>query len=292
MKHILNINSLSDELIHNILRLAASYKQERPGEVLKNQYIANIFLENSTRTSSSFAIAAMNLGARVLDLHISRSSVQKGESLSDSLQTLALMGVRAAIIRHPQSGVMELLASEIALINAGDGCHQHPSQALLDSFTIEEHFGHIAGLTVVICGDILHSRVAKSNIDLLTRLGAKIRLCGPRTLVPPYLEQVEIYDHLEEALPGADIVMMLRLQLERMNGNFVPSFADYASRYCLREQHLELGQFMIMHPGPVNRDVEIESRLVESERSLIWQQVKNGVFIREAILSYILEKKL
>ncbi len=251
----------------------------------------NLFFENSTRTLASFELAGKRLGADVLNMAVGTSSVKKGETLIDTAVTLNAMKPDILVVRHQASGAADLLAQKVncAVLNAGDGTHEHPTQALLDAFTIRQHFGKIARLTIAICGDILHSRVARSNIILLNAMGARVKIIAPKTLLPKHIEQLgcEVYTSLSEGLRDVDVVMALRLQTERMQGGFLPSVKEYYYYYGISHKTLELARphAMVMHPGPANRGVEISSDLIDdTERSLVRKQVQNGVYMRQAIL--------
>jgi aspartate carbamoyltransferase catalytic subunit len=250
----------------------------------------NLFFEPSTRTQSSFEIAGKRLGAQVTNMSVKTSSVTKGETLIDTAATLNAMQPDVIIVRHPASGAVELLSQKVgcAVINAGDGAHEHPTQALLDALTIRRNKGRIEGLTVAICGDVLHSRVARSNILLLTTMGARVRVVAPSTLLPPGIERmgVEVARDMREGLNGADIVMMLRLQRERMNGSFVPSSQEYFQYFGLDQKKLSYAKpdALVMHPGPMNRGVEIDSLVADGAQSLIREQVEMGVAVRMAVL--------
>ena len=252
--------------------------------------IINAFFENSTRTLLSFEIAGKRLGADVVNMAVAQSSVKKGETLIDTAATLNAMRPDLIVVRHDQAGAVHLLARKVdcSVINAGDGQHEHPTQALLDALTIRRNKGAIEGLTVAICGDILHSRVARSNILLLTQLGARVRVCGPSTLLPSGIERmgVAVFRDMEAALDGADIVMMLRLQRERMNGAFIPSTREYYRFWGLDEDKLARAApgALVMHPGPMNRGVEIASDVADGAQSLIREQVEMGVAVRMAVL--------
>jgi aspartate carbamoyltransferase catalytic subunit len=251
----------------------------------------NLFFENSTRTLTSFELAAKRLGADVINMAVSTSSIKKGETLLDTAMTLNAMGPDVLIVRHPESGAVNLLSQKVdgAVVNAGDGRHEHPTQALLDALTIRRRRGKIQGLIVAICGDVLHSRVARSNIHLLTKLGAKVRVIAPTTLLPAQIDKmgVEVFTDMRKGLKDADVVMMLRLQLERMQGAYVPSIREYFHFYGLDYDKLEVAKpdAIIMHPGPMNRGVEIDSELADDiNRSVIREQVEMGVAVRMAVL--------
>ena len=300
-KDLLGIRELSVEEINTILDTAASFKEVSARAIkkvpaLRGKTVINLFFEPSTRTRTSFEIAAKRLSADAVNISASTSSVSKGESLIDTAQNLQAMAPDAIVIRHPSPGVPHQLSRMVSasIINGGDGAHEHPTQALLDAFTIREHKGRIRGLQVGIVGDIMHSRVARSNTHLLTKLGAHVRIAGPRTLIPvSYDKLIEnsegsltVCDHIDEAISGSDVVMMLRIQRERMTDAFFPSLKEYSIQYGLTLRRLELaaGDCIVMHPGPINRGIEISSEVVDSARSLILDQVTNGVAVRMAIL--------
>ena len=250
----------------------------------------NAFFENSTRTLLSFEIAGKRLGADVVNMHAAQSSVKKGETLIDTAMTLNAMRADVIVIRHMASGAVQLIADKVdcAVLNAGDGAHEHPTQALLDALTIRRRRGSVAGQRVVICGDLLHSRVARSNILSLTALAAEVRVCAPSTLMPPAIERMGVtpFTDFDAALDGADVVMMLRLQNERMNGGFIPSSREYHLRYGLTLDRLARAKpdALVMHPGPMNRGVEIDSLVADGAQSLIREQVEMGVAVRMAVL--------
>jgi aspartate carbamoyltransferase catalytic subunit len=300
-KDLLGIRELSVEEINTILDTAASFKEVSARAIkkvpaLRGKTVINLFFEASTRTRTSFEIAAKRLSADAVNISASTSSISKGESLIDTAQNLQAMAPDAIVIRHPSPGVPHQLSRLVSasIINGGDGAHEHPTQALLDAFTIREHKGQIAGLQVAIVGDIMHSRVARSNAHLLTKLGAHLRIAGPRTLIPigydKLIENSEgsltVCDHVDEAIAGSDVVMMLRIQRERMTDAFFPSLKEYSVQYGLTLRRLELAarDCIVMHPGPVNRGIEISSEVVDSARSLILDQVTNGVAVRMSIL--------
>ena len=254
----------------------------------------NAFFENSTRTLLSFEIAGKRLGADVVNMHAAQSSVKKGETLIDTAMTLNAMRADVIVIRHMASGAVQLIADKVdcAVLNAGDGAHEHPTQALLDALTIRRRRGSVAGQRVVICGDLLHSRVARSNILSLTALAAEVRVCAPSTLMPPAIERMGVtaFTDFDAALDGADVVMMLRLQNERMNGGFIPSTREYHLRYGLTLDRLARAKpdALVMHPGPMNRGVEIASNVADHpERSAITEQVEMGVAVRMACLDVL-----
>ena len=264
---------------------------------LKGLTIINAFFENSTRTLLSFEIAGKRLGADVVNMHAAQSSVKKGETLIDTAMTLNAMHADAIVIRHQSSGAVQLIADKVdcPVLNAGDGQHEHPTQGLLDALTIRSEKGEIAGLKIVICGDILHSRVARSNIHCLTTLGADVRVCAPPALMPADIEALKVtpYHDFDAALAGADVVMMLRLQQERMEGQFIPSPREYRHLYGLSLDRLAKAKSdaMVMHPGPMNRGIEIDSTVADlAGRSHITRQVEMGVAIRMACLDVLTRK--
>jgi aspartate carbamoyltransferase catalytic subunit len=289
---LLSIDSLSDEQIAILLDAAEIFAaQNRAGQHLNKLAgctVFNLFYENSTRTAMSFAMAAARLGAHPLTLSVERSSVQKGETLEDTARTLAAMLPDAVVIRHKDSGAAARVAElmECPVINAGDGTNEHPTQALLDALTLRQHFGRIEGLTVAICGDIRHSRVARSNLKLLTRLGAEVRLAGPPSLFP---EDLPGSGSIDEAISGADAVMMLRIQRERLAEDLGDAPGEYLARYGLTAERLKLAapSAVVLHPGPMNRGVEIADEVADDPRSLILRQVANGVAIRMAVLDLL-----
>ena len=295
-KHLLGIAGLQKWEILYILKEAEQWVAlNRSGPAkhdgrLSGLTIINAFFENSTRTLLSFEIAGKRLGADVVNMHAAQSSVKKGETLIDTAMTLNAMRADAIVIRHGSSGAVRLIADKVdcPVLNAGDGRHEHPTQALLDALTIRRNKGGIEGLTVAICGDVLHSRVARSNIILLQALGARVRVIGPSTLLPTGIERfgVEVFTNMREGLKGCDIVMMLRLQRERMNGSFVPSVKEYFRYYGLDGDKLALAKpdALVMHPGPMNRGVEIASDIADGAQSLIREQVEMGVAVRMAVL--------
>ncbi len=294
-RHLLGIEGLSAQDIGILLDLAeaaieVSRQVEKKRSTLRGRTLINLFFEASTRTQSSFELAGKRLGADVLNMSVATSSVKKGETLIDTAVTLNAMRPDIIVVRHAQAGAVHLLAKKVdcAVVNAGDGAHEHPSQALLDALTIRRNKGRIESLTVAICGDILHSRVARSNILLLSALGARVRVAGPSTLLPPGIERmgVEVFRDMRAGLDGADIVMMLRLQRERMQGGYVPSAKEYFRFFGLDEAKLRYAKpdALVMHPGPINRGVEIDSAVADGPRSLIREQVEMGVAVRIAVL--------
>lgn len=295
-RHLLGIEGLSPSDITSLLDLADTYVEQnrqvdKKGSVLRGRTQINLFFEASTRTQSSFELAGKRLGADVMNMSVSSSSVKKGETLIDTAVTLNAMHPDLIIIRHQNSGAVELLSQKVScsVINAGDGAHEHPTQALLDALTIRRRKGRLEGLLVAICGDIAHSRVARSNILLLNAMGARVRVIGPPTLMPTGVERlgVEVFHDMKKGLEGVDIVMMLRLQLERMAGSYVPSQREYFHFYGLDYSKLAHAKpdALVMHPGPMNRGVEIDSAVADDiDRSLIREQVEMGVAVRMAVL--------
>jgi aspartate carbamoyltransferase catalytic subunit len=307
-KDLLGIRELSVEEITIILDTAESFKEVSARSIkkvpaLRGKTVINLFFEASTRTRTSFEIAAKRLSADAVNISGATSSVSKGESLVDTAQNLQAMAPDAIIIRHPSPGVPHQLSRMVdaSIINGGDGAHEHPTQALLDAFTIRERKGRLSGLQVSIIGDITHSRVARSNVHLLTKLGAHVRIAGPRTLIPVDYQRliensegsISVCDHIDEAIAGSDVVMMLRIQRERMTDAFFPSLKEYSVQYGLTLRRLELAasDCIVMHPGPVNRGIEISSEVVDSARSLILDQVTNGVAVRMAILFLLIGRE-
>ncbi len=294
-RHLLGIEGLSREEITGLLDLAGEFVDlnrqiEKKRTSLRGRTQINLFFESSTRTQSSFELAGKRLGADVMNMAVSSSAMKKGETLIDTAMTLNAMHPDILVVRHHASGAVELLAQKVdgSVINAGDGAHEHPTQALLDALTIRRNKGRIEGLIVAICGDVLHSRVARSNIILLNALGARVRVVGPSTLLPPHVERlgVEVTRDMREGLQEADIVMMLRLQRERMNGSFVPSTQEYFAYFGLDQRKLAFAKpdALVMHPGPMNRGVEIDSSVADGAQSLIREQVEMGVAVRMAVL--------
>ena len=294
-RHLLGIQGLSRNEITSLLDLAEDAAElnrriAKKRDDLRGRTLINLFFESSTRTQSSFELAGKRLGADVMNMSISTSSVQKGETLIDTAVTLNAMRPDLLVVRHHAAGAVELLAQKVdcSVINAGDGSHEHPTQALLDALTIRRHKGRIAGLIVAICGDILHSRVARSNILLLNTLGARVRVIAPSTLLGRSIERlgVEVYTSMREGLADADIVMMLRLQRERMSSSLIPSTREYFHFFGLDYDKLARAKpdALIMHPGPMNRGVEIDSNVADDARSVIREQVEMGVAVRMAVL--------
>jgi len=294
-RHLISIDDLDREGMERILDRAESFAEVSGREIkkvptLRGRTVVNLFYEASTRTSSSFELAAKRLSADVVSIRSVGSSVDKGESLKDTVQTLSAYDPAVIVIRSPHAGAAQLVAgwTPASVINAGDGKHEHPTQALLDALTIRRRKGEIENLTIAICGDILHSRVARSNIILLNTLGARVRVVAPSTLLPAGIERfgVEVTRDMREGLAGADIVMMLRLQRERMNGSFVPSTQEYFAYFGLDQKKLAYAKpdALVMHPGPMNRGVEIDSIVADGAQSLIREQVEMGVAVRMAVL--------
>ncbi len=299
MNHLLGIEGMQRSEIEAVLNLADDYAGKvRSGEkieaVLDGFTMINLFFENSTRTRTSFELAGKRLGAAVTNMSVVSSSIKKGETLTDTALTLRAMHTDILVVRHQCSGAVKLLSEKVgcSVVNAGDGSHEHPTQAFLDALTIQRRKGKLQGLEVAICGDIMHSRVARSNIHLLQTMGARVRLVAPPTLMPPDIEKFgpQIYHDMKQGLKDCDIVMMLRLQTERMQGNYVPSVREYYHFYGLTREKLANAKqdALIMHPGPMNRGVEIDSELADDiHRSLIQEQVEMGVAVRMASLALI-----
>jgi aspartate carbamoyltransferase catalytic subunit len=298
-RHLLGIDHLAPDEIRRVLDLAERYvdlnrRTVKQSDVLAGMTQVNLFFEPSTRTQASFELAGKRLGADVMNLGVGQSSVKKGETLIDTALTLNAMHPDLLVVRHPASGAVNLLAQKVdcAVLNAGDGRHEHPTQALLDALTIRRAKGRLQRLTVAICGDIAHSRVARSNIILLGKMENRIRLIAPPTLMPAGMEDVgcEIFDDMRAGLAGADVVMMLRLQRERMDGGFVPSLREYYHRYGLDAEKLAAAapDAIVMHPGPMNRGVEIDGTLADDiNRSVIHEQVEMGVAVRMACMDLL-----
>ncbi|HLC15549.1 MAG TPA: aspartate carbamoyltransferase catalytic subunit [Thermodesulfovibrionia bacterium] len=294
-KDLLGIKELSVEEINLILHTASNFKNVLKRDIkkvptLRGKTVVNVFYEPSTRTKLSFELAAKRIGTDVVNFSISTSSVVKGESLRDTVLTIQALGGDFVVIRHSSSGLPHFLARHLraSVINAGDGTNEHPTQALLDLFTIQEKMGGIDGLQVAIVGDIAHSRVAKSDIYGLTKFGAKVRLVGPTTLIPSRIESlgVEVFHNMEQGLRDVDVIIMLRVQKERQSGCFFPSGNEYFSYWGLTEERLAMarGNAIVMHPGPMNRGIEIDHPIADSHRSVIYEQVTNGIAIRMAVL--------
>jgi aspartate carbamoyltransferase catalytic subunit len=294
-RHLLGIEGLAPDDLIQLLDLAdeaveVSRQVEKKKATLRGRTQINLFFEASTRTQASFELAGKRLGADVMNMSVGSSSIKKGETLMDTAMTLNAMRPDLIVVRHHSAGAVQLLARKVdcSVINAGDGQHEHPTQALLDALTIRRNKGRIRGLVIAICGDILHSRVARSNLILLNALGADVRVVGPSTLLPMGIEHMgaKVFTNMREGLKDADIVMMLRLQRERMNGSFVPSVKEYFRYFGLDSEKLALAKpdALVMHPGPMNRGVEIASDIADGAQSLIREQVEMGVAVRMAVL--------
>ena len=298
-RDLLGIEGLSPPEITHILNLSDHYVDinrgsDKTSNSLQGRTVVNLFFENSTRTRTSFELAALRLGANVINMQDGESSISKGETLIDTAVTLNAMHPDVLIVRHPESGAVKLLSEKVncSVINAGDGSHEHPTQALLDTLTIRRRKKKIAGLKVAICGDVAHSRVARSNFYLLLTLGAEVRVIAPKTLIPSYLSNlgVKVFSNMKKGLQDCDIVMMLRVQKERMIGNYFPSTREYFRFFGLDREKLSLAKSdaLIMHPGPMNRGVEIDSDVADDfERSVIREQVELGVAVRMAVLKLL-----
>lgn len=300
--HLLGIKYINENDINLIFETADHFKEviNRPIKKvpsLRDITIANIFFENSTRTKLSFELAQKRLSADVISFSAAQSSVKKGETLIDTVNNILSMKVDMVVMRHSNPGAAYFLSKNVkaSIVNAGDGAHEHPTQALLDSYSIREKLGDVAGKKVVIVGDILHSRVALSNIYALQMQGAEVKVCGPKTLIPRYIESlgVTVEPNLRKALEWCDVANMLRVQNERMDVNFFPSTREYAQQYGVDKSLLDSlsKEIVIMHPGPINRGVEITSEVADSEHSVILNQVENGVAIRMAVI-YLLASKI
>ena len=303
-RHLLGIEQLSQADITTLLDLADTYadrnrQPNKHSDALRGLTQINMFFENSTRTQASFEIAGKRLGADVMNMAMQASSIKKGETLIDTAMTLNAMHPDLLVVRHPQSGAVDLLAQKVncAVLNAGDGRHEHPTQALLDALTIRRAKGRLHRLSIAICGDIAHSRVARSNILLLGKMENRIRLVGPPTLMPSQIDQfgVEVFDDMKKGLEGVDVVMMLRLQKERMDGGFIPSEREYYHRYGLDAEKLAHASpdAIVMHPGPMNRGVEIDGTLADDiNRSVIQDQVEMGVAVRMAAMDLLARNQI
>ena len=302
VEHLIGIRDLTENDIHLIFKTADSFKEiiNRPIKKvpsLRDITIANLFFENSTRTRLSFELAQKRLSADVINFSAASSSVKKGETLIDTVNNILSMKVDMVVIRHPNPGAAKFLSTKVnaKIVNAGDGTHEHPTQALLDSFSIREHFGEVAGKKVVIVGDILHSRVALSNIYCLQKLGAEVMVCGPNTLIPKFIDRlgVKVETNLLKALNWCDVANMLRIQLERQEISYFPTLREYSMQYGLNKEILDSleKEISVMHPGPIHRGVEITSDVADSKQSIILNQVENGVAIRMAVI-YLLAAKI
>ncbi|MDK2846930.1 MAG: aspartate carbamoyltransferase catalytic subunit [Desulfuromonadales bacterium] len=294
-KHILGIEQMSAEDITLILDTAESFKEISLRSIkkvptLRGKTIINVFFEASTRTRTSFEIAGKRLSADTVNISASTSAVVKGETLEDTAKNLEAMKPDIIVMRHSCSGAPHYLAErcDFSVVNAGDGAHEHPSQALLDLLTMRQHKGRIEGLTVAIIGDITHSRVVRSNVYALGKLGAQVRLCGPGTMIPPGIERLgaQVFNSIDEAVSGADVVMMLRIQQERQGKTMLPSLREYSMFYGLTPERMKLAKTdaLVMHPGPMNRGVEISSAVADGPQNVILDQVENGVAVRMALL--------
>lgn len=295
-RHLLDLESLSRSDIERILLDATGFKDVFTRTIkklptLRGKTVVNLFFENSTRTRTSFELAAKRLSADVLNFAVSTSSVTKGETLLDTAKTIRALGADIIVMRHGVSGTPHLLAArlpDLSIINAGDGCHAHPTQGLLDLFTMKEKKGRIEGLQVAIVGDILHSRVARSNIWGLIKLGAKVRVVGPRTLIPRGIEKlgVKVFYDLREGIRDVDVINILRIQRERMTQNLLPSIREYNLLYGITQERLAWAKpgALVMHPGPINRGIEIDQEVADGPQSTIEEQVTNGVAVRMAVL--------
>ncbi len=301
-KHLLGIKYITTEDIELIFKTASEFKDiiNRPIKKvpsLRDVTIANVFFENSTRTRISFELAERRLSADVVNFAASSSSVSKGETLLDTVNNILAMKVDMVVMRHPAPGAHHFLAKHIDanIINAGDGTHEHPTQALLDAFSIKEKLGSLSGKNIVIVGDILHSRVALSNIFCLKKLGANVKVCGPKTLIPQHITSlgVEVEPDIKKALEWCDVANVLRIQLERQDIRYIPSLREYAMYFGINKELLESlsKKIIIMHPGPINRGVELTSDVADSGQSIILDQVENGVAVRMAVL-YLLAGKV
>ncbi|HEV7416738.1 aspartate carbamoyltransferase catalytic subunit [Tianweitania sediminis] len=301
-RHLLGIQNLSPVDLNLLLdradaAVALSRQPEKKTSTLRGRTQINLFYEASTRTQSSFELAGKRLGADVMNMSVASSSVKKGETLIDTAMTLNAMRPDILIIRHAMAGAAALLAQKVgcSVVNAGDGAHEHPTQALLDALTIRRAKGDLSRLTIAICGDVLHSRVARSNILLLNTLGARVRVIAPSTLLPTGIHEmsVEVFNRMEEGLRGVDVVMMLRLQRERMAGAFVPSVREYFHLFGLDTRKLALAKegALVMHPGPMNRGVEIASEIADGPQSVIQEQVEMGVAVRMAVMEALLDPR-
>jgi len=299
MRHFVGIDGLSRGDIEALLDDAEAFFRapvDAHRSRLAGRTVVNLFFEASTRTRTSFQLAAKRLGADVLNIAAAASSISKGETLLDTARNIEAMRADAFVVRHPSSGAPHFLAARVKaqVVNAGDGAHEHPTQALLDAFTIRRHKKRLAGLTVAICGDILHSRVARSNALLLGACGAEVRLCGPRTMMPRDAEAlgptVRAFDSVDVAVRDADVVMMLRIQHERLAGATIATTREYARAFGLNDRRLALARpdAIVMHPGPINRGVEVDPRIADGPRNVILEQVEAGVAVRSAVLARLL----
>ena len=299
-KDLLSIASLSPEEIALLLEASEPFKEVSGREIkkvpaLRGKTVVNLFFEPSTRTRTSFELAAKRLSADVINFSPESSSVVKGETLLDTARNIEAMQADIIVLRHSSAGSAEVLAKNVrsSVINAGDGWHEHPTQALLDLFTIKEKKGRLNNLIVAIVGDVAHSRVARSNIHALTKMGAEVRIVGPLTMIPPFIQRmgVKVFSNFDEALPGVDVIIMLRLQLERQGRSLFPSIREYAKLYGLTPERVQLADtdVLVMHPGPINRGVEISHEVADSCQAAILDQVSNGVAVRMGLM-YLLSQ--
>lgn len=299
-KNLISINQISVEDVQEILTVARDMREQvrnmKQTEALKGVTVVNLFYENSTRTRSSFELAAKYQGANVLNISASSSSVQKGESLIDTAQTINAYYPDVIVMRHPNSGAHDLLTKHVNahVLNAGDGIHEHPTQALLDFMTITDYKKNLEGLKVVIVGDLSHSRVVRSNILLLNKFGCDVTVCGPKTLVPGGIDNMgcKVVLDFDEAIKDADVVMMLRIQLERQKAGLFPSVEEYSHFYCLNKERLATAKpdCIVLHPGPINRGIEIDGEVADGPQSKILEQVTNGLCVRMALLKLMAEE--
>ncbi len=294
-KDLIGLEELTRQEIETILDTAVTFKEVSSRQVkkvppLRGKTVVNLFFEPSTRTKTSFELAAKRLSADVLSFEVATSSVSKGETIVDTAKNIEAMKVDCFIVRHSIAGVPEMISKNVssAVINAGDGCHEHPTQALLDLFTVKENFGRIRGIKISIIGDVLHSRVARSNIWGFSKLGADVWVCGPPSIIPPEIEKMgtQVTYSIEEAIENADVVYLLRLQKERQRENFLSSLKEYSAFYGLDEEKYKKikNDALIMHPGPMNRGIEIKSEIAEKNNACILEQVTNGIAVRMAVL--------
>ena len=288
MQHLVDTNDFSDAQIASLLHDAQSFKKQYPPKLLRDKLLITLFFEASTRTRSSFEVAAKRLGVAVVHLDPSRSSTKKGESLEDTFANLCAMEPDGVIVRHSKNETPQILADmqTTPVINAGAGNYAHPTQALLDLFTMVEHFGDIKGKTIAIVGDIVSSRVASSGIRLMTRMGMNVLLVAPKQFMPE--SDLPQYEKLEEVMDKVDVIMSLRAQLERHETELFEDYADYARQYCITKERMEERDILLLHPGPVMRNIDISDEMLEDPRCKVLEQVKNGVFMRMAILKLLL----
>lgn len=288
MQHLVDTNDFSEEQIANILNDAGRFKKQMPNKLLQDKLLITLFFESSTRTRSSFEVAAKRLGASVVHLDPSKSSTNKGESLEDTFANLCAMEPDGVIIRHEYNNTPKKLAKKqlTSVINAGAGNYAHPTQALLDYFTMHEHFGDVKGKTIAIVGDIVSSRVASSGIRLFTRMGMNVVLVAPKPFMPD--NDLPKYENLDDIIEEVDIIMSLRAQLERHKAPIFEDYEEYAKEYCITKERLEDREILLLHPGPVMRNIDISDEMLEDPRCKVLEQVKNGVFVRMAILKTLL----